>query len=199
MQKCMEIDLKNDRVLSVFLNLVSLLIAAAMLVPVCLNGSFALSKFYADILDGRVSAAQSLIQALAIIALVVCHEAIHGGFMKLFGAPRLNCGISIKNAYMGCDCFFSKNRYICITLAPCVILSGVLLTVFFCALKEWAWFVYLLLSLNIAGATGDIYVFRKVCGLPAGAMIMDTGLKAVAYIENADEEEGGFKHRLMKN
>ena len=31
MQKCMEIDLKNDRALSGFLNLVSLFIAAAML------------------------------------------------------------------------------------------------------------------------------------------------------------------------
>lgn len=199
MQKCMGIDLKNDRALSVFLNLVSLLIAAAMLVPVCLNGSFALSKFYADILDGSVSAAESLIQAVALIALVVCHEAIHGCFMKLFGAPRLCCGISIKNAYMGCDCFFSKNKYICITLAPCVIISAVLLTVLFCAVKEWAWFVYLLLSLNIAGATGDIYVFLKVCGLPAGAMIMDTGLKATAYIENSDEDESNLKHGLMKN
>ncbi len=199
MQKCMEIDLKQDKALSVFLNVASLLVAAAMLAPVCLNGSLSLSKYYTDMMDGNVSIGESLFQVIALIALVVCHEALHGCFMRLFGAAKLNCGINIKNAYMGCECFFPKNEYICISLAPVVVISIILLVALFCVTQKWAWFVYLLLSLNISGATGDIYVFRKVCCLPARAIIKDTGLKATAYIDNRPKNGSDFNHRIKSN
>lgn len=113
---------------------------------------------------------------LLLVALVLLHELAHGLFFWLFTRERPSLGLGPGYAYAAApDWYFPRNQFLIIGLAPLVMLSAAgLLWVPFVGETAVAWIV-LFLSLNGAGAVGDLYVCGWLLRQPANTLVRDEG------------------------
>ena len=124
-----------------------------------------------------------IIIAAAGTFLYIClHEAVHGIFMKLYGAKKVNYGFKMGCAYAGTASYFKKIPYSVIAMAPVVILGILLLALNMLLGAEWFWVIYFIQIVNISGAAGDFYVFYKLWKLPADSLITDSGTEIKVYV-----------------
>lgn len=173
------IDLQKDKKMSVLVNLLALVIAAILVVPM---------HFIVPIstLFSMESGMQNYwIRYGAMLALMVLymilHELVHGIAMKLCGTKKVKYGFTGMYAFAGSKDYYEKKSYIFIALAP-VVLWGIVLAVINPVVPvEWFWVVYLIQVINLSGAAGDLFVTVKFSRLPKDILVQDYGVGMKVY------------------
>ena len=160
------VNLQQDKKRALFINLIALIIGAAMVVPACLIVPITM------FLDSEEDFVGFLIHMAVLfgsmVAYMILHELVHGIAMKLCGTKKVKYGFTGMYAFAGSDDYYDKKAYIFIALAPVVLWGVVLAVVNIFVPTEWFWVVYLLQVTNISGAAGDFYVTVKFFRFPKG-------------------------------
>lgn len=173
------VDLKRNKKQAVLVNLLSVLIGAAVIAPMCFV--IPISTLF-DLSDGLlIYCLRFGALIISMIAYIVLHELTHGLAMKMCGTSRVKYGFSVLYAYAGSDDYYSRGAYIFIALAP-IVLFGVLLSAV-CAMVpiSWFWVAYIVQAVNLSGAAGDLYVTFRFMGFPKDILIRDSGYSMVVY------------------
>ena len=176
------VDLQKDKKLAVFINLAAFLIGVLMFVLMHLF--IPISALF-DFEKGLgMYALRFGVLLVGMILYIVLHEAVHGIFMKLYGAKSVRFGFTGLYAFAGSerDCF-GKGPYLVIALAP-VVLFGVLLALLQAFLPldaPWLWVIYIIQTVNVSGAAGDLFVTLRFLSLPRDILVRDTGTAMTVY------------------
>ena len=120
--------------------------------------------------------------AIGIFAYIAGHEAVHGLFMWHFSHIKPTFGFSFTYAYAGSNCYFAKNAYLAIALAPVAIWAVLLGVLNVCVPGDWFWVVWAIQIMNISGAAGDFYVFFRMLRAPETVLVQDTGTAMTVYL-----------------
>lgn len=126
-------------------------------------------------------AAQSLGFFLAlvgtIVGIVLVHEAIHGIFFWIYTRSRPVFGLKLLFAYAGAPAWYiPRDQYAIIGLAPLIIITvaGLVLTPFLSL--PIGQLTLLVITVNAAGAVGDLYVVSKTLCQSRDVLVCDTGV-----------------------
>ncbi len=176
------LDLSSDRRVMVLLNIAGL----ALLVPFgaffwwtaqLLRPGIELRLFELSSLAGIVSL------ILAMVLMILLHEAVHGLFFWIYLQDRPIFGLRAAYAFAAApDWFIPRNPYLVIGLAPLILISAAGLVLFLIIPERWFLPVFALLALNAAGAVGDLFVFLRLISQPAETLICDEGDRFTAYL-----------------
>ncbi len=165
---------KNGRV-AIFVNVLSLVIAAAMLA--LMNGIVPFSTFWAQ----NNTLLKSLVLIGSLVAYLYLHELVHGVTMKACGTKKVHYGFTGLYAFAGSDDYYDKTSYIAIALAPIVVFLFVFAILNLLVPPDWFWVIYLLQVCNVSGAAGDIFVTVKFARMPKDILVKDTGIGMTVY------------------
>jgi hypothetical protein len=128
--------------------------------------------------------------AIVIISVlvIVIHEAVHGVFFWLFTQHRPVFGFQVWYAYAGLPegVYIRRNPYLVVGLAPLVVLSLVGVALFAIVPPLLLWPVFIFVTINAAGAVGDMMVAGWLLFQPASALIHDSGDVVRLYARNQD-------------
>ena len=172
-KKAFKIDLKENKKLYIGLNVASVIVMLAMLLPV-------LFIYSENIFTGSLLLPLFII--LFSLAYIVLHEFVHGIFIRIFSGKWGNFGFKGTYAYAGSDCYFNKKSYLIIALAPIVIWGIVLAVLNIFMPMSYLWFVfYFVQTMNISGSVGDIYVTAKLLKESPDILIKDTGVDMTIF------------------
>lgn len=175
----LSIDMSENRRSFITVNVISLVIAVAMLVPfmIYLVTNIASADYKTLLIDAALIIAGSVVYT-------VLHELTHALFIIFFGCKRPSFGFKGFFAYTRADFYFSKFAYTVIALAPVVIL-GIILGVLTAVLRDSLFPVFYLISvINLSGAAGDFYVIARILPLPRDILVYDTGTAMRVYSQN---------------
>ncbi len=173
------VDLQKDKKMSLLVNVLAILIAALLVVPMHFLRPITL-LFSME--NGLGNYALRFVALLVLMVVyMVLHELVHGAAMKLCGTTKVKYGFTGLYAFAGGDDYYGKRAYIFIALAP-VVLWGIVLALItpFVSL-EWFWVVYLLQVSNLSGAAGDFFVTLKFSRLPQDILIKDHGVGMAVF------------------
>lgn len=173
------VDLKKNKKLYLFLNVLSILIGIVLFIPM---------NFYkplTTLFEGAAGTSDLLFRIIVMYALmilyIVLHELVHGIAMKICGTKKVKYGFKGVFAYAGSDDYYDKKSYIFIALAP-VVLWGIILAAVNCIVPEkWFWIVYAIQLINLSGAAGDFFVTVKFSKLPKNVLIRDSGVGMTVF------------------
>ncbi len=173
------VDLQKNKKMSLLVNLLAVIIAVLLLVPmlflVPISSLFVMDKG----LGNYVLRFITLI--VLTIAYMILHEITHGIAMKICGTKKVKYGFTGLYAFAGSNDYYSKKAYIFIALAP-IVLWGLIIAIInpFVPL-EWFWVVYSLQIINMSGAAGDLFVTIKFSGFPKDILIRDYGVSMTVF------------------
>lgn len=173
------IDLQKNKKTALFVNLLSIIIAILMAVPM---------HFFVPIFsvfsmeDGMQNYLIRFIVLLVLMVLyMILHELVHGIAMKICGTKKVKYGFTGLYAFAGSNDYYDKKSYIFIALAP-VVLWGIVLAIINPLVPiEWFWVIYLVQIINLSGAAGDLFVTVKFARLPSDTLIQDYGVGMKVY------------------
>lgn len=173
------IDLQKDKKMSLFVNLLAVIIAVILLVPMNLFVPISLLFDMENGLSSYIIRFVSLI--VLMIVYMVLHELTHGIAMKICGTKKVKYGFTGLYAFAGSNDYYNKKSYIFIALAP-IVLWGIIIAIInpFVPL-EWFWVVYIIQILNLSGAAGDLFVTVKFSGFPKDILIRDYGVGMTVF------------------
>lgn len=178
-REILSIDLQKNKKLLLLVNVIGLIITAAMLIPALLL--VPISSLF-DMSTGLGAYALRFgTLVIGMIAYIVLHELVHGIFMKALSGVKPLYGFTGAYAYAGSDAYFNKKSYIVIALAPVVIWGAVLAVLNCFTSPAWFWVVYLIQICNLSGAGGDLYVTAKFSRLPRDILVRDTGVAMTVF------------------
>lgn len=175
------IDLQKDKKMSLFVNLMAIIISVLLMVPM---------QFWVPIstlFDMEGGLGNYFIRFLSLIVLMivymVLHELVHGIAMKMCGTKKIKYGFTGLYAFAGSSDYYGKRAYIFIALAPIVLLGIVLAIINSLVPIEWFWVVYFIQIINISGAAGDLFVTVRFSRLPKDILVRDHGVGMTVYSE----------------
>ena len=179
-QLVFQLDLKKERTLGRYLNIVGTLIFIAVIAVGYLIKPF---PYGADF---------TLIHVIGILALfvvyVVVHELVHALAMLFFSRQRLRFGIHGYFAYAGMpEAYFSKRQYVLVALAPSALLGALLIAIAVLiaignpSFGSWYWVTLIIMGQNFGGSIGDYYVVNRLSKFPAPVFINDDGMRMRFY------------------
>lgn len=175
------IDLQKDKKAAIAVNVIALIIAAIMVVPMCF--AVPISPLF-DMSDGiGIYFLRLAALILLIVLYMVLHELVHGAAMKLCGTKRVKYGFTGMYAFAGSEDYYGKGAYIFIALAPIVLLGAAIAVVNFLihATSPWFWIVYFIQVNNVSGAAGDLYVTVRFSRFPKDILVRDHGVGMCVY------------------
>lgn len=148
--------------------------------------------FFIEHSDLDYSLAAIVVLAVFIVGsilYIILHEATHGIVMRFSVKAKLNFGFKGWAAYAGSTGYFDKKHYIIIALAPLVLWGVVfaILNVFFHS-GIWFWAVWLLQTLNVSGAAGDMFCTYKMLTYPKDILVRDSGMDMLIFRRKTEEE-----------
>ena len=169
-----KIDLQKDKKAALLVNVLAVVIALVMVVPMCfivpISSLFGMESGLRDY----------IIRFVALIVLMVLylvlHELVHGVAMKICGTKEVKYGFTGMYAFAGSTDYYDKKAYIFIALAPVVFWGIVLAIVNPFVSVEWFWVVYFIQIINLSGAAGDLFVTVKFSRLPKDILVQDHGV-----------------------
>ena len=173
------IDLQKDKKMSLLVNLLAVVIAVLLLVPmhflVPISSLFVMNKGLGNY----------LIRFIALIVLMTAyiplHEITHGLAMKICGTKKVKYGFTGLYAFAGSNDYYNKKAYIFIALAPIVLWGLVIAIINPFVPLEWFWVVFSLQIINLSGAAGDLFVTIKFLGFPKDILIRDYGVGMTVF------------------
>lgn len=174
-RKLCDIDLEKNKKQYAIVNVLSLVLALIVLVPVWLLAPEG-AEFVHEL--------SSLLLLLAgMIGYIFLHEAVHGVCFWAYSKQKPHFGWKNVYAYAASDCYYRKGPYLVIGLAP-VVLWGVVLALMAVLLPvEWYWPVQLIQIINLSGAAGDLYVTWLLSRMPKDIWVTDSGISMQVYVE----------------
>lgn len=173
------VDLQKNTKTAVWIQVLSLAIAAAMAVP--MHFVVPITTLF-DMQDGLGFYLLRFAVFLALmVAYLFLHEMVHGIAMKHFGTKKVKFGFTGLYAFAGSDDYYDKRSYRVIALAPIVVWGVVLAVVNALVPDTWFWVIYWTQIANISGAAGDLYVTVKFSRLPADILVQDSGVRMTVY------------------
>lgn len=168
------IDLKKDKKISLYIQLIFILIAGVMV---------GLAFIFQFPIKNNLETAQKVILTIGLVFLyMIIHELTHGVFIKFYS--KINPKYYFRFPYLatGSNSYFNKKCFIIITLAP-VIIWGIISIILIQVLPEQYFLsLYVVIGLNFAGAAGDyvqVYTFSK---LPPQALLQDDGKQTRVFL-----------------
>lgn len=178
-KKIYYIDLQKNKKMALFVNLLAVIIAAALILPMhFLIPITSLFDMDAGLYNYFFRFGTLLV---LMIVYMVLHELVHGIAMKMCGTKKVKYGFTGLYAFAGSDDYYDKKSYIFIALAPVVLWGIVLAIVNSFVSVEWFWVVYLLQIINLSGAAGDLFVTVKFSRFPKDILIKDYGVGMTVY------------------
>ncbi|MBC2187740.1 DUF3267 domain-containing protein [Listeria booriae] len=120
---------------------------------------------------------------LLLIFIIFAHEGIHGLFFKLF-KPKSEVRFGFKNGMFYAtspNSYYSKYKFICISLAPFIIITVSLIISYFLGLLSQPLFI-LLTSVHGAGCIGDFYWIWLLLKSPRNTIVEDTEIGICLYV-----------------
>ena len=173
------IDLQKDKKMSLLVNLLAVVIAVLLLVPmhflVPISSLFVMNEGLGNY----------VIRFIALIVLMTAyiplHEITHGLAMKICGTKKVKYGFTGLYAFAGSNDYYNKKAYIFIALAPIVLWGLVIAIINPFVPLEWFWVVYSLQIINLSGAAGDLFVTIKFLGFPKDILIRDYGVGMTVF------------------
>lgn len=179
------LDMHEDKKLAVWVNLLSLAIAAVFAVPMLF-----VVPWWAtfDVTDGMTGYWIKLAAMLGLtLVYLVLHELVHGIAMRICGTKKIRYGVKGVYAFAASDDHYRKKPYIFIALAPVVLWGIVLAIVTPFVPASWFWVVYFVQLMNLSGAAGDLYVTVKFSRMPRDILIRDSGVGMVVYAKETEQ------------
>lgn len=136
-------------------------------------------------LFGKIESWKWLIFCVLYILIVIIHELIHGLFYKIYTKEKLTFGLTLYVAYCGVpNLYVYKKPMIYTAMAPCVILSTLLLIPMFLVNNIYDfWLILLVFACHFGGCCGDIYssYLLKFKYKNSTVLINDTGPTQTIY------------------
>ena len=178
-KEILSIDLQKNKKLMLLVNGIAIVLAVPMLV---LGARLVPVSALLD-MSGGMGAYFARFGALvgAIVVYMVLHELTHALIMKLCGTKKIRFGFTGMYAFAGSDDYYPKLPYICIALAPIVLLGIVVAAINALVPEEWFWVVYFVQITNVSGAGGDLYVTARFASLPRDILVRDYGVGMRVY------------------
>ena len=159
------LDLKNDKKMSLLVNLLAIVIAAAVAVPmhfvVPINTLYSMDKGLLEY------AMRFVVLIVGMIVYFILHELVHGIAMKICGTMRVIFGYTGLYAFAGSEDYYDKRSYIFIALAPIVFWGAVIAVINAFVPTAWFWVVYLIQVINLSGAAGGAGIGLRRADRPA--------------------------------
>ncbi|MCB8968922.1 MAG: DUF3267 domain-containing protein [Ardenticatenaceae bacterium] len=119
---------------------------------------------------------------LVLLTTVIAHELAHAFFFWFFTKERPQIGFGLLYAYAAAPTWhFPRNQFLLIGLAPLIFLSGIGLSLLPFVGETAVSHLILALTLNVAGATGDMYVCGRLLTYPAHVLARDEGAVISIY------------------
>ena len=173
------IDLQKDKKAALAVNLIALLIAAALVVPMLFVVPIsALFSMESGMLDYSLRFVALL---LLSVLYMVLHELVHGAAMKICGTKKVKYGFTGMYAFAGSSDYYDKRSYIFIALAPVVLWGIVIALINPFVSAEWFWVVYFLQITNLSGAAGDLFVTVRFSRMPKDILVRDHGVGMTVF------------------
>lgn len=179
------LDMHEDKKLAVWVNLLSLAIAAVFAVPMLF-----VVPWWAtfDVTDGMSGYWVKFAAMLGLTLLyLVLHELVHGIAMRICGTKKIRYGFKGVYAFAASDDYYRKKPYVFIALAPVVLWGIVLAIVTPFVPASWFWVVYFVQLMNLSGAAGDLYVTVRFSRMPRDILIRDSGVGMVVYAKETEQ------------
>ncbi len=168
------IDLQKNKKLALFVNLLAIIIALLLAVPMCfvvpISSMFSMENGMQNFII------RFAVLLVLMILYMVLHELVHGIAMKICGTKKVKYGFTGLYAFAGSKDYYDKTAYIFIALAPVILWGIVLAVVNLFVSAQWFWVVYLVQICNLSGAAGDLFVTIKFLRLPKDILIQDYGV-----------------------
>lgn len=173
------IDLQKDKKMSLLINLLAILIAVVLVVPMAflvpVSTVYSMENGMVDYFIRWGSF------AVLLVVYMVLHELVHGIAMKMCGTKKVKYGFTGMYAFAGSDDYYAKKTYIFIALAP-VVLWGIVIAIINPFVPvEWFWIVYFIQVCNLSGAAGDLFVTVRFSRMPKDILIKDHGVGMKVY------------------
>lgn len=125
---------------------------------------------------------------LLTILYIVLHEAIHGVFFWIFTRDRPLFAFRWTHAYAAAPSWYiPRNPFLVTTLAPLVVITVLGLPLIAIAPASWLLSIWYVLTMNAAGAVGDIIVSMKLLGQPPTCLVNDRGDAITFYSPDASQ------------
>ena len=173
------VDLQKNKKTSLLVNLLAVIIAVLLLVPMLFWVPIS------SVFDMDKGLGNYVIRFIALIVLMIAymilHEITHGIAMKICGTKKVKYGFTGLYAFAGSNDYYSKKAYIFIALAPIVLWGLVIAIINPFVPLEWFWVVYSLQIINMSGAAGDLFVTIKFSGFPKDILIRDYGVGMTVF------------------
>jgi hypothetical protein len=143
---------------------------------------------YGASLNGGVIFLWFLINIVSYFVILPIHELIHGAAFALWGGkPYFGTKLPLALYCSAKDQVFPRNYYLVIGLAPLAVitLAGIIFTLLAPTLSPYVLFA---IVGNLSGASGDLWVVKRLRTLPAETLIEDleTGYRAWQVTPAAD-------------
>ena len=173
-KEILSIDLQKNKKLMLLVNGIAIVLA----VPMFVLGARLVPVSALFDMSGGMGAYFARFGVLvgAIVVYMVLHELTHALIMKLCGTKKIRFGFTGMYAFAGSDDYYPKLPYICIALAPIVLLGIVVAAINALVPEEWFWVVYFVQITNVSGAGGDLYVTARFASLPKDILVRDYGV-----------------------
>lgn len=125
---------------------------------------------------------QFLVVVLVYLGMIVLHEVVHGIFFWIYTSEQPVFGFRGVYAFAAAPTWYlAKGPYLVVGLAPLVLISLVGFIVMLIVPSGWVFPILLFITLNAAGAVGDIYAFFWILSKPEGIWVRDFGDRMQVY------------------
>lgn len=181
------VNLQKNKKIAIFINLLAVVIAVAMVIPM----HFVVPFWTLFDMSAGLGAycVRFGILIVGMIAYMVLHEAVHGVAMKICGTKKVKYGFTGLYAFAGSEDYYDKKSYIFIALAPIVFLGVLLAVLNFLVPTAWTWVVYFIQIINVSGAAGDMFVSLKFLKMPKDILVADCGVGMCVYSKEGLKNE----------
>jgi hypothetical protein len=127
---------------------------------------------------------------VAFLLMVLLHEGLHGLTMSFFGAkPQYGVEIRYGVAYATAPGhFFSRNQFIMVAIIPLLVITTLGLSLFYWELPGMVVSGLLfMLTLNLIGAVGDIWMIFVCLRYPKNAKVLDERYGIKIFVQDLVE------------
>jgi hypothetical protein len=185
------VDLKKDRRLLILFNIAAIillvvagllfLIITARLRPGAVTEPMLALDLEIRSLTGMIVFAAWVLGLTAFY--VVVHEAVHGVFFWLFTRSKPVFAIKWNYAYAAAPGWYiHRNPFLVTTLAPLVFITLVGLVFIAVGPAGWLLPVWFIITMNAAGAVGDLLVAGWLLLKPTSGLVQDRGDAITLYL-----------------
>ena len=165
------IDPEKNKKESQLINMLTVLIALAMLLPTMFLAFPALSK------DWLMIALPIVVCVLANVCFLFIRELTQGLFFYIFTGKAPVISFQSDCFYVGCQAYVDKTIYILVTILPTILWGLILLIPNFLLKDLWFWAFFIVQVFNIAGAVGVVFTAVKLAKQTKNVLVQDDGTK----------------------